>query len=165
MRTFFKRLLITILLLLMLIQLMPKPTKNLSDTLSANDITQKFTVPDTVQSILRASCFDCHSNNTVYPWYSKVQPVAWWLNRHIEEGKRELNFSEFASYPLKRQYRKLSKIKDEVNDGGMPLPSYTIIHRYAKLDESQKNIIANWVNTLQDSLKAHYPLDSLVRKK
>lgn len=165
MRKFLKRLLILIVVLLVLIQFYPRATKNISETASANDITTKYPVPDSVQAILKASCYDCHSNNTVYPWYSKLQPVSWWLNDHIVEGKKELNFSEFASYPLKRQYKKLKKINDEVKGGDMPLSSYTFIHRYAKLDDNQKSSIANWVNALQDTMKAHYPMDSLISKK
>ncbi|MEO7047023.1 MAG: heme-binding domain-containing protein [Ferruginibacter sp.] len=165
MRKFLKRLLILIVVLLVLIQFYPRATKNISETASANDIITKYPVPDSVQAILKASCYDCHSNNTVYPWYSKLQPVSWWLNDHIVEGKKELNFSEFASYPLKRQYKKLKKINDEVKGGDMPLSSYTFIHRYAKLDDNQKSSIANWVNALQDTMKAHYPMDSLISKK
>ncbi|MEO5944051.1 MAG: heme-binding domain-containing protein [Ferruginibacter sp.] len=164
MRKFLKRLLILIVILLALVQFYPKAAKNISETASANDITTKYPVPDSIKSILKVSCYDCHSNNTVYPWYSKLQPVSWWLNDHILEGKKELNFSEFASYPLKRQYKKLKKINDEVKSGDMPLSSYTFIHRYAKLDDVQKSSIANWVNSLQDTMKAHYPIDSLISK-
>ena len=165
MLTFLKRLLIIFLVLLLLIQLYPKDKKNISETLSANGINTKYAVPTDVQAILKANCYDCHSNTTVYPWYSKVQPVAWWLNDHIIEGKKELNFSEFATYRIGKQYRKLKAINEEVKEGGMPLPSYTLIHRYAKMNDAQKILVTNWVTGLRDSIKAHYPMDSLISKK
>jgi hypothetical protein len=140
-----------------------RPAKNSSTNISANDITAKYAVPKDVQDILVTSCYDCHSNNTNYPWYANIQPVAWWLNDHIKEGKREINFSEFSSYKIGRQYKKLEEVAGEVNENKMPLESYTLIHKNAKLNDAQKSIITNWVNDLRDSIKAHYPEDSLKR--
>ena len=165
MLTFLKRFIFVLLILLLLVQFYPKGNKNISQTLSAADISTKYNVPADVQTVLKASCYDCHSNNTVYPWYYKVQPVAWWLNEDIKDAKKEVNFSEFASYRAAKQFRKLKEIKDEVEGGDMPLPSYTFIHRYARLDETQKKLVINWATSIQDSLKAHYPADSLVIKK
>ena len=141
--------------------------KNLSaiDGPEANDISKVYPVPQEVASILEASCYDCHSNNTHYPWYSNFQPVAWWLADHIKEGKKEINFSEFASYRIGRQYRKLEEIKKQVEEGEMPLQSYTIIHGDAKLSAAQKEILLQWASTTRDSIKANYPADSLLRPK
>ncbi len=136
------------------------PARNLSGEVT-NDICTKYPMPDTVKSILKASCADCHSNHTEYPWYANIQPVAWWLEDHISEGKRELNFNNFAAYRIGRQYHKLEKIAKEVNEGDMPITSYTIIHSYAKLDEGQRKLVADWANSLHDSIKATYPADSL----
>jgi hypothetical protein len=122
-------------------------------------------VPTDVQNILKTSCYDCHSNNTAYPWYNNIQPVAWFLADHVKEGKGELNFSEFATYPIGRQYRKLAEINNEVKDGEMPLSSYTLIHGNAKLNDQQKLAVSNWVTSVRDSIKAHYPADSLARPK
>ena len=130
----------------------------------AKDITTVHTVPADVQVILKKACNDCHSNNTEYPWYNYIQPVAWWLNNDIRDGKKELNFSEFAGYSLRRQYFKLEKINGEVKEGGMPLPAYTWIHRNAKLNETEKLAIDNWTTAIRDSMKAVYPPDSLARK-
>ena len=77
-----------------------RPTKNNSKDLAAKDITTKYAVPNEVQTILVTSCYDCHSNHTNYPWYVNIQPIAWWLNDHIKEGKKELNFSVFSSYKI-----------------------------------------------------------------
>jgi hypothetical protein len=154
-----------ILLLAFIIIQFIRPAKNKSDVISNNDITKIYSVPENVQAILKTSCYDCHSNNTVYPWYANIQPAAWWLNDHIKEGKKELNFSEFASYRIGRQYRKLEEINKEVKENEMPLNSYLWIHKNAKLDDQQKLTIANWVTSVRDSIKANYPADSLVRKK
>ena len=141
--------------------------KNLSaiDGPEANDISKVYPVPQEVASILESSCYDCHSNNTHYPWYANFQPVAWWLADHIKEGKKEINFSEFASYRIGRQYKKLEEIKKEVEEGEMPLQSYTIIHGDAKLSAAQKEILLQWASTTRDSIKANYPADSLLRPK
>lgn len=142
-----------------------RPKKNKAAGISKNDISTIYPVPNHVQTILKTSCYDCHSNNTVYPWYAKVQPVAWWLADHIKDAKKDLNFSEFAGYPIRRQYRKLEEINDLVKKDEMPLNSYLWIHKYAKLEEQQKLTLANWVTSLRDTIKANYPADSLVRKK
>jgi hypothetical protein len=162
MKRFFKRFLVLLLLVFIIIQFF-RPAKNKSKEISSNDITTKYTVPQDVQAILKTSCYDCHSNNTYYPWYNNIQPVAWWLKNHIDEGKRELDFSEFAAYRIGRQYKKLEEINKEVKEGEMPLESYTLIHGDAKLNQQQKLILANWVTSLRDSIKAQYPEDSLKR--
>jgi Haem-binding domain len=162
MKKFFKRFFLLLLLVFVIIQFF-RPAKNIAEGISANDITKKYVVPTDVQAILKTSCYDCHSNNTNYPWYNNIQPVAWWLKNHIDEGKRELDFSEFATYRIGRQYKKLEEINEQIKEGEMPLESYTIIHGNAKLNEQQKLSIANWVTTLRDSIKAQYPEDSLKR--
>jgi hypothetical protein len=162
MKKFFKRLFLLLLLVFIVIQFF-RPAKNISTGISANDITTKYTIPEDVQTALKTACYDCHSNNTKYPWYNNIQPVAWWLADHVNEGKRELNFSEFASYKIGRQYRKLESLNKEIKDGEMPLGSYTLIHKDAILSDQQKLSIANWVTSVRDSIKAHYPEDSLKR--
>ena len=154
-----------ILLLAFIVIQFFRPAKNKAEAVSNNDISKLYPVPEDVQTVLKTSCYDCHSNNTVYPWYAKVQPVAWWLNSHIEDGKKDLNFSEFASYRIRRQYKKLEEINDLVKKNEMPLDSYLWIHKDAELNEQQKLTLANWVNAVRDTIKATYPADSLVRKK
>lgn len=141
-----------------------RPAKNKAEGISKNDISTLYPVPENVQSILKTSCYDCHSNNTVYPWYAEVQPVAWWLDGHIQDGKKDLNFSEFASYRIRRQYRKLEEINELVKEDEMPLESYLWVHKDAKLDQQQKLSLANWVESVRDTIKATYPPDSLIRK-
>ncbi len=160
----FKRTFQVLLLAFIVIQFF-RPAKNRSEDISNNDITKKYAVPQDVQNILKTSCYDCHSNNTVYPWYSYIQPVAWWLDGHIKDGKKGLNFSEFAAYPIRRQYKRLEDINELVKKDEMPLNSYLWIHKYAKLSDQQKMILASWVTAVRDTIKAIYPPDSLVRKK
>jgi Haem-binding domain len=160
----FKRTFQILLLALVFMQIF-RPAKNRAEGISNNDISKIYTVPADVETILKSSCYDCHSNNTMYPWYAEVQPVAWWLADHIKDGKKELNFSEFASYRIGKQYRKLEEINKEVKENEMPLDSYLWIHKNAKLSDQQKLTLANWVTAVRDTIKANYPADSLVRKK
>ena len=137
---------------------------NLTTSATANDITKAVPVPDNIQTILKTSCYDCHSNNTICPWYAYIQPVAWWLNNHIEEGKKEINFNEFASYSLRRQYKKLGEIIGQLKEDEMPLDSYRLIHRNAVLSEPKKMSLLNWAQALKDTMQQKYPADSLKKK-
>jgi hypothetical protein len=114
-----KKILIVIIIVLVLIQFF-RPEKNISAQKSAADITSLYSTPDSINVILDKACNDCHSNNTKYPWYNNIQPVAWWLANHIREGKEELNLSEFRNYNLARQYHKLEEVKKLVDKNEMP---------------------------------------------
>jgi Haem-binding domain len=146
-----KKIAIGLLVVLVIIQFF-KPARNISSEKSTNDITNKYTVPASVQEILKTSCYDCHSNNTVYPWYANIQPVAWWLADHVNEGKKELDFSEFLTYSPKKAHHKLEEVNEMVKEGEMPLQSYTIIHQNAKLSEPQKLEIATWADGLMKEI-------------
>ena len=145
MKKFFK--LKYLIILLVLIQLY-RPSKNESEIESKTNIFVSEMVPQKVQDILKTSCFDCHSNNTVYPWYNNFAPVSWWIDDHINEGKKELNFDAWGSYSLKRRNHKLEEIKELLLKGEMPLESYLWIHNDAKLNESQINTVVDWVKVL-----------------
>lgn len=101
--------------------------------------------PDTVVRLLQRSCYDCHSNNTHYPWYTRVQPVGWYLANHVKEGKAELNFHAFGTYSARRQVSKLRAIRESIEEGTMPLSSYTILHNEAKLSDSEKAVLIQWL--------------------
>lgn len=133
-----------------------RPAKNNSNTVLAEDMNAIYPIPDSVHKILDKACFDCHSNNTRYPWYFNIQPVAWWMNDHIDEGKDELNFSEFGKRKLQGQAKKLKKLAKEVEEGEMPLESYTWIHKEAALTENEKKTLIDWARNLsaQIALKA-----------
>ena len=129
------------------IQFIPA-NRNTSDYIPQSDFTEVFEVPENINTILQTSCYDCHSNNTNYPWYNKIQPFTWYLNDHIEKGKEELNFSEFGEYSSRRQSSKLRSISSQVEDGKMPLSSYTLVHWDAKLSAKEKEVLIAWINSL-----------------
>jgi hypothetical protein len=154
-----KKILLVILVLLLLSQFF-QPSKNNGSAASATDITHAIAVPDSIERLLSTACYDCHSNHTNYPWYSRITPVNWWLRNHINEGKRELNFSVFASYNNKRKMKKLEEVAKQVKEHEMPISSYLWIHNEAKLSDAQRQLLVDWATAarekvLQDSLAAH----------
>ena len=157
-----KNIAIGILIVLVAIQFY-RPARNLSNA-ETNPISAKYPVPDSVQAILKASCYDCHSNYTVYPWYADFQPVSAWLTNHVNEGKQHLNFSEFSSYRINRQYHVIQGLSKAIKEDEMPISSYTLIHTYAKLSPNQKTELINWADGIATNMKASYPADSLVWK-
>ena len=105
-----------------------------------------------VASILDRSCSDCHSNKTVWPWYTQVAPVSWWLSDHVNDGRRNLNMSEFGKLPRDRQERKLRQMCDEVSDGIMPLSSYLPMHPKARLSEQDKKVLCDWTEEQRERI-------------
>ena len=154
MKRIIKKILFIGLIIFLLIQLY-QPARNIS---FEQDITGNFTkvynVPKNVEIILRTSCYDCHSNNTYYPWYSYIQPARFFMERHIKEGKEELNFNEFGNYSKRRQNSKLKAISKEIESNEMPLSSYTLIHKNAILTASQKKKVLDWINKIEDSISS-----------
>jgi len=159
-----KKLLLVLLIILVVIQFI-KPKKNIHPGPEPADISTLYPVPANVDSILVVACKDCHSNNTRYPWYNNIQPVAWFLANHVTDGKRSFNLNEFATFPVARQYDKIEEIKKQIDKGEMPLSSYTLIHKDAVLTDAQKNTIINWSESIRKQMEAKYPKDSLVRRK
>ena len=125
---------------------------NLSDVVPDTDFMSVNQVAKDIEHDLRESCYDCHSNNTQYPWYNKVQPIAWFLEEHIKEGKEELNFNEWGDYSDRRKRSKLKSIASQIEDDKMPLSSYTLIHKDAKLSVEEKERILTLVNDLMEEL-------------
>ena len=154
-----------VVVLLIFIQFF-KPERNLSDDQS-HHISTKYAFPEEIAAISKAACDDCHSNKTTYPWYANVQPAAWWLSNHVNEGKKHLNFSEFTIRRIAVQNHKLEEIVEMVEEGEMPLKSYTWLglHPDAKLTQDQKSKLITWAKAQMDTIKAHYPADSLILKK
>ena len=142
-----------------------RPDKNYSEKPQEGKISLTFPIPSDLQTILKRSCFDCHSNNTTYPWYAEVQPVGWWLKSHIEDARDELNFDEFGTYRPMRQFTKLQQIAEQIEEDEMPLPSYLFLHRDARLTPEEKTILTDWVTAMRDSMKVWYPADSLQRPR
>ena len=111
-------------------------------------------VPSDVAAILKRSCSDCHTNETVYPWYSQITPVNWWLRHHIDEARGELNFSTWSTYTAKRKDKKLEEICEQVELGAMPLPSYLWAHRDAALSPDDAKSLCNWSKSVRESVNA-----------
>lgn len=109
-------------------------------------------IPENVAVILRRSCSDCHTNKTVYPWYAQIAPLSWYLARHIDDGRRKLNFSLWNTYETRRKRRKLDEICEQARAGLMPLPSYLWIHRKAKLSEEEIETLCDWAENESERL-------------
>jgi len=107
-------------------------------------INAKTQITPEVASIFDRSCRDYQTNKTVWPWYTNVAPLSWWLSNHVSDGRRSLNMSEWGQLPNDRQERKLLQICDEVQDGVMPLSSYTPMHPAAKLSDQDKKTVCEW---------------------
>jgi hypothetical protein len=160
----FKKILLVLVVVLVIIQFI-HPAGNISKTDQPNNIAKAYNVPADVKAILDKACLDCHSNNTRYLWYFKIQPVDWWLTHHITEGKRGLNFDEYTNRSIRYQYNKLEEVQKQIKEGEMPLDSYTWIHKDAVLSEQEKNTLINWAESIRIAIKAKYPPDSLNKKK
>ena len=138
-----KKILVFLLIALIVIQFI-RPARNIGAIATPTDITHYVQVPDTVMHILQVSCYDCHSNNTVYPWYTNINPVGWWMRGHVNDGKRAINFSDLSMFDKRKLDHRLDDIAKQVDNREMPLTSYTLIHGYAKLDSGQVQLIKTW---------------------
>ncbi len=136
-----------ILALLILIQFYPIKHTN-------PPVTSPFNGPAEVNQVFEASCMDCHSNKTHWPWYSYVAPVSWLIADDVHEGRRELNLSEWGEMTAKRRAKKRKEVWKEVRKGDMPMPIYVWIHPKARLSDAQKEILRNWSQTVTDSVQS-----------
>ena len=148
MKKIFKRFSIVILVALVGIQFIPADV-NKQEVISSSDIRDVYDVPDNVMNILENSCYDCHSNNTNYPWYSNIQPARMIMDHHVEEGKEELNFSEFGNYSERRKRNKLRSITEQIEKRKMPLLSYLWLHSEATINQSQIDSILSFLNEVK----------------
>lgn len=143
-----KKILLGLLVLFVVIQVI-RPTKNISAGIADADIIHTtYAMPEQVHTILVNKCYDCHSNNTTYPWYYNIQPVAWWMAGHVNEGKEHLNFSDFKNYAERRAIHKIEEIGEVLEDGSMPISSYLIIHGDAKVTQEERDQINTWIKSL-----------------
>jgi hypothetical protein len=121
-----------------------RPERNQGNRSGEGDLIAFLQVPENLTQNLKNSCYDCHSNQTAYPWYSQISPVSWLLGKHIREGKEELNFSEFGNLEKKEMIGKLTEICEVLEEGSMPLPDYLFIHRDAALSEEEADALCEW---------------------
>lgn len=151
MKRYAKYIAIVFLLAIIIIQFIPTDLpKNSADT--SNDIVHVENAPDVVKIILRKSCYDCHSNQTVYPWYTSVAPVSWLISRDTRQGRDELNLSEWADLSKRKKIKILNEMAEEVEEGKMPLKIYTMVHRDAILTEEEIHTLVSWTKSKTDKL-------------
>ncbi|SHF47879.1 heme-binding domain-containing protein [Pedobacter caeni] len=146
-----RKVLLIFAMLMLVVQLF-RPGRNISTSASPNAIEANYKVPKEIGVLLRRSCYDCHSNNTIYPWYSNIQPFSWWLQSHVNDGKEELNFDQFNSYNIKKKKHKLDEIVEVIEKDEMPLSSYTLVHRKAVLSAPDKDKIIAWAKGLNNAI-------------
>jgi hypothetical protein len=104
----------------------------------------RLQVSPQVVSVLNRSCIDCHSNKTRWPWYTNVSPVSWFIVDHVNDGRKHVNFSEWGSYDQNKQSKRLQEICEQVQDGLMPLSSYTPLHPGSELSAEDKKLLCDW---------------------
>jgi len=134
---FTKRTLLVFLAVSLLAQFL-QPDRTAPTSLPGSDLIALTMPRDSVAGLLRAACYDCHSNSTTYPWYSYITPVNFWLERHVDEGRDELNLSEWGAHKEKWQRHKAREAVEMLQDGSMPPDSYTLLHGEARLDEAER---------------------------
>lgn len=148
MKTWIKRTGIVLLIIFLLLQFF-QPARNVTKQVDlSKDFITIYNAPEAVKNILHVACYDCHSNNTRYRWYNYIQPGRMLIERHIREGKEEINFSEWTAYTKRQQSSRLERMASQVEKGEMPLKSYTLLHAAAKLDKEEKKILIDWINGL-----------------
>ena len=161
----FKKILYLLLISFIVIQFL-QINKTPNNALSG-DIKTKYSVSESLDKTLKVACNDCHSNETKYPWYASIQPIGWWLQAHMNEGKKHLNFSNFTERRIAYQNHKFEEIIEMVEKKEMPIPSYTWLglHPEAKLTDPQRQEIIDWAKSNMSLLSSTYPPDSLVLKR
>ena len=164
MKKIIKWILIGLAVVFVVIQLFPK---NLPENKPADDrdILAMHDVPTEVANILKVACYDCHSNQVNYPWYSYIAPVSFLIAHDVNEGREELNFSEWGDYEKKRKIKKLDEIIEETEEGKMPLPIYVALHSEADLSEEQVAALHAWAEALTEQLFDSSPEDTVTEQQ
>ncbi|MES2628704.1 MAG: heme-binding domain-containing protein [Bacteroidota bacterium] len=143
-----KRILIAVVALVLMMQFFRIDKRN-PIAEPSEDFINRVKPDAEITALLKSACYDCHSYTTEYPWYSDIAPVSWWLKHHINEGREELNFSAWGSYTERKAEHKLEECAELVEEGEMPLSSYTWTHKDAKLTAIQKEKLAGFFNSLR----------------
>ena len=138
-----KRVFVFVIILLVVMQFV-KIDKQNPAVMIENDFISIEKPSDEVASLLRKACYDCHSNNTEYPWYTNVAPISFWIKHHIDEAREHVNFSEWGTYKKSRQKHKMHECYEEVEEGEMPLKTYTLMHSEAKLSKEERAKLEHW---------------------
>jgi hypothetical protein len=142
-----RKILVLVVILLLVIQFV-QPIKNISPGLGEHDISKVYTIPQEIHETFVSKCYDCHSNNTHYPWYFNIQPIGWWLAAHVNEGKEHLNFSSFGKYDEEKAEEQLEEIGEVVDEHSMPIKAYVLFHPQSELTEADEQAINAWLKSL-----------------
>lgn len=126
------------------IQFLPSD-KKINEPVTSNDLTQQENISIEVSNLLHNACYDCHSNQPEYPWYSRIAPISWKVKEHIAEGRSELNFSEWGTYTARKRDHKLEEMNEEVQEGEMPLKEYRWFHPEGRLTDEQIAMLSRWI--------------------
>jgi hypothetical protein len=143
-----KKLLLSIAIVGVLAQFVG-PKKNDGNIATVDAFVKETNPPEDVKKILETTCFDCHSEKTSYPWYNSITPINYWLEEHIKDGKKHLNFSKWNEYSLKKKAHKMDELHEEVKAREMPLTSYTWTHAEAQLTPAQILAVVDWGKRVQ----------------
>jgi hypothetical protein len=144
-----KKILYGVIVIVIVIQFFRIDKSNPAITPS-HDFIEMNQPAEEITTLLKSACYDCHSNETVYPWYTNIAPVSWWIKHHIEEGREEMNFSEWGTFKEKKQDHKLEESYEMLEEGEMPLDSYTWTHADAKLNPEQKELLIEFFKSLHE---------------
>jgi Haem-binding domain len=146
-----KWLVIAVVVVLVLLQF-KRPTRSNPPVDESQTIHARTEVTPQVNAIFDRSCRDCHSNKTVWPWYTNAAPISWFIVDHVNEGREHLNLSEWGKLDKDRQDKRLREICDEVTDGNMPLSSYTPLHPGSTLSAEDIKTLCEWTNAERERL-------------
>ena len=116
---------------------------------TAQDFIQNTNPPAEIANILKTACYDCHAHTTEYPWYTNIQPFAWWIKGHIDHGRDHLNYSTWTTYEAKKKSHKIEEMIEVIEDKEMPMLSYMVAHQEAWIDDAQRKLLVDWFKTLE----------------
>jgi len=142
---------LSILAIIIIIQVIPTGRPEVIEQ-NKNDLLANNSIPDSVANLLKNACYDCHSNQTAYPWYAYVAPVSWLVVRDVKVGRKHMNFSEWESLSKTDKAKHLTDINDEVSMGSMPLVIYPIMHPEARLTAEERQMIVDWTDDFGEAL-------------
>ena len=123
--------------------------KTSPSVIATQDFIQNTNPPAEIATLLKTACYDCHSHTTKYPWYTNIQPLAWWIKGHVDNGNKHLNYSTWTTYSAKKKAHKIEEMMEVIEDKEMPLLSYMVAHNEAWIDASQRKALVDWFKTLE----------------
>lgn len=143
-----KKILLGIILVFAILQILPRE-KNDNQAVTKADLFEVEEASPELTTLIKGACYDCHSYQTKYSWYSELAPLSWWIDDHISEGREHFNMSEWGSYKTDKKSHKAEEAVEEVGEGEMPLESYQLAHASARLSDEETAMIVNWFQGLE----------------